>query len=144
MVFDKKTRTRSWCCVFLSVLLLAALLAACSASGFDTQTDGNIVSEIISCSTKGNTMTVVFSAQASKSTQAQVTLEVWLSDDNCVGAEEKTLKIHKNKKYRISMQSDWFEAPYETSYRPTFFDVILTIGEITHRFHLDEGEISFV
>ena len=123
----------------LLMLLLAVLLAACNTSTIaDTTTEETITSEVISCAIKGDVMTVKFTAQADEPVETEISMAVWLSDDNGAGIEQKTLRIHNKKKHSISMQSLWFSE----SYRVTYYDVILTIGPTTHRFDFREGQIE--
>lgn len=97
-------------------------------------------SKIVSCFIENDVMTVVFSAYAESTVNANVFMDVWMSDDNGAGEVYETYAINELKKHSISISSFWFD---ENHRKRSIYEVRLIIGTTTHRFYFNDGEMFF-
>jgi hypothetical protein len=105
--------------------------------GYLKDETNNLYSKVDSCSIKNGVMTVTFSAYADEPIDANVFLEVWVSNDNQAGQLTETYAINELKEYSISLSSRMFDP---TEANTHVFYVAIYVGTTQHYFYFSDGE----
>jgi len=125
----------------IALVSLLLILTSCTPDTTDYVIDdvNNVYSKIVSCSIKGDVMSVTFSAFAENSAEINVSMAVWMSNDSGAGLTNESYSISRRKNYTISMSSFWFEQT--GMHKNLYYTVILNVGAITHKLDFHDGEI---